>query len=136
MNIDTILISEYASVDQGGKLTVVNAFNKLQGPGPRWGIPLLYVSLVVHGPRREGGKTFPGELRLLNANREEVGGPWPFAVTFPEATTDEGMPVRSISVILLAGLVFKAPGAYAFEVYVDGAYAAAHTLYVKQIPPK
>lgn len=48
MNIDTILISEYASSDGFGRLTVVNAFNKLFGTGPK------QREAEANGPQNEG----------------------------------------------------------------------------------
>jgi hypothetical protein len=72
VNVDTILTSEYASATPDGRLTVVNAFNQLNGPGPKWGIPILYLTMVAHAPRREAGKEWDGEIRLIDANREPV----------------------------------------------------------------
>lgn len=140
MNIDTILISEYASSDGFGRLTVVNAFNKLFGTGPTWGLPIMYLTMVAHGPRREAGREWDGEVRLLNAKRELVNKKsMPFKVTFADIAEDEGeqgMPLRAVVHMAFAGLQFPAPGAYAFEVYLDGTYAAATTLYVEQTEAK
>lgn len=85
MNIDTILLSEYASADSTGRLTVVNAFNRLRGPGPEWGLPIMYLTVVAHGPKREAGHRWDGEIRLIDAQRELVGEkPRPFILGFPE----------------------------------------------------
>lgn len=137
MNIDTILISEYASGDNVGRLTVANAFNTLHGPGPKWGLPLMYLTMVAHGPVREAGRTFTGEVRVINAAQETVVDPVPFEFAFPPAErAAEGMPVRAIVSIAFAGLKFTAPGAYALIVNVEETYAAATTLYVNKVEGK
>ena len=69
MNVDSILIAEYASIDQGGRLTVVNAFNRLSGPGPRWVMPVLAIPIVVHGHSEEAETEHEGKIKLIDADR-------------------------------------------------------------------
>ena len=130
MNIDSILIAEYASVDRDGRLTVVNSFNQITGPGPKWTIAMLALSIVIHGHSEEAETDHQGELRLINESREVVKT-MPFEVKFPKATVP-GLPVRFIATLRSVGATFDAPGLYAFEVYIDGIYMAAASLVVVQ----
>lgn len=135
MNVDSILLSEYASTYPDGRLTVVNAFNRLSGPGPKWGLPVMYLTLVVHGPLQEAGTEHEGEIKLLNAQRELINKePMKFMFRFPpnDGNLTPGMPVRSITTVAL-GLQFDAPGPYAFEITIDGYFAAATLLHVTQV---
>ena len=129
MNVDSFLISEYATTTSG-RLTIVNTFNRLRGPGPRWGLPLLYLSSVTHAHITEVGP-HRGEIRLVNAAREQLlPKPHLFDFEFSADMAQEGMPLRHQGVYMIAGLAFSAPGPYAFELHIDEVYAAAATLYV------
>jgi hypothetical protein len=44
------------------------------------------------------------------------------------------MPVRHCTVAVIGGLVFSAPGPYAFELYIDDTFAAATMFYVLKLP--
>lgn len=130
MNIDSILIAEYASTDRDGRLTVVNAFNEIGGPGPEWVIPILALSIVVHGHSEEAETDHEAEIRLIDDSREIVRT-MPFEVSFPKSTYP-GLPVKYIATILAVGFKFEAAGLYAFEVYIDGIYMAAASLVITQ----
>ena len=130
MNIDSILIAEYASTDRDGRLTVVNAFNQIAGPGPQWVIPVMAISLVIHGHSEEAETEHKGEIRLINDARELVRAA-PFEFAFPQATVP-GLPVKNITTLMTIGQKFPAPGLYAFEVYIDDTYMAAASLVIVQ----
>lgn len=130
MNVDSILIAEYASTDRDGRLTVVNAFNQINGPGPQWVVPVMAISLVIHGHSEEASTEHQGEVRLINDTRKTVRS-MPFQFAFPEATVP-GLPVKNISTMMHIGANFPAAGLYAFEVYIDGTYMAAASLVIVQ----
>lgn len=138
MNVDSILLSEYASVDRGGRLTVVNSFNRLNGPGPQWGIPIIYLSLVVSAHEREAKTRHQCEVTLVDAQRNSVlSQDLEFEMEFTNKTPDApGMPLRHVTAVSLMGIVFQAPGPYAFEVYIDGVFHGAHTLFIKKVDKK
>lgn len=136
MNIDSILLSEYATSTPDGRFTIVNAFNRLSGPGPAWGLTEMYITLLIHGHRAEAGSTHRGEIRILNGEREQLRDPLPFEITFSpdDGELAEGMPLRNFFVGRIVGMAFPAPGPYAFEVYIDDIYHAATNLYVRHVP--
>ena len=130
MNIDSILIAEYASTDRDGRLTVVNAFNQITGPGPQWVIPVMGISLVIHGHSEEAETEHKGEVRLINDARELVKS-MRFEFAFSKITVP-GLPVKHISTLMTIGQNFPAPGLYTFEVYIDDIYMAAASLVIVQ----
>lgn len=134
MNVDSILIAEFAKVDERGRLTVIDAFNNLSGPGPVWGLPVMAVSLVIHGHRAEAGTRHKVDMRLIDASRKDVVPPMHFEFSFPEdnGKLDEGVPLRQPWTFGMIGVSFNKPGIYAFEVQIDGTYAASASLLVKR----
>ena len=115
---------------KGGRLTVVSAFNRISGPGPPWGVPVLAIPLVIHGHSEEAETDHDGEVQLINDERELIRS-IPFKFTFP-ASSVPGLPVRSIVNLVQLGASFDAPGLYVFEVYIDGTYMAAASLVIAQ----
>ncbi|MEM7416805.1 MAG: hypothetical protein AAF389_14965 [Gemmatimonadota bacterium] len=134
MTIDTILISEYASADAVGRFSVVNAFNRISGKGPTWGLPIMYLTLVAHGPQREAGMAWDGEIFLLNSAGERVREePFTFRMAFSDnIDSGPGMPMRSVVGVAFAGLRFTEPGMYVFQVLLDGLYEASTTLWIEK----
>ncbi len=131
MNVDSILLADYARVGTDGKLDVVGVFNRIPTDILPATLPFLALSLVVHGHSREGGTSHQIELRLLNGRREPIGTPTTGEFEFPEASDAyPGLPVRSVKTFLLLQPSFPEYGLYAFEVYIDGTYHAATSFFV------
>lgn len=124
MNVDSILVSEFAR-HENGRLTVVNTFNQVEGSFPSH-IPMIFVSLIVHGHSAEAGTQHDIELRLIDETRATTGGPFVGTFTFPSGRI-EGMPVRHVMVFRLFALEIPSAGVFAFEVYIDGTYHAAQS---------
>ena len=132
MNVDSILISEYATLTPGNQLTVIRAFNSLAAPKfpatHRW----LAISLVIHAHRDERGSTHQIEIRVTKPEGTESLHRGEF--TLADGEPPPGMPLRHTYIHQQLGFVFEAEGAYAFEVYVDDTYHAASTLYIHHKP--
>jgi hypothetical protein len=131
VNVDAILISEYAN-NEGGVLTVVRCFNQIladQAPAIQ---ASLYVSLLIHAHPDEGGTEHLFELRLLNARRELVipdSPRIPFKLPAGELAVP-GVPLRHVITVNMLMATFPEIGPYAFEAYIDDVYAAGASLYV------
>jgi len=134
VNIVSFLIAEFARIEPQGGLTVVNAFNQLEGPGPEWGVPVMYLSLITEAHPRAAGTTHALEIRLIDSDREPVvTEPFQSEITFLEREFPRpGMPLRHITTAGIYGAKFLKPGPYAFEAYIDGIYSGSATLYVSQ----
>ena len=131
MNVDSILLADYARVGSDGKLDVVGVFNRIPTDVLPAHLPFLALSLVVHGHSGEGGTSHHIELRLLNGRREPVGAPTTGEFEFPVASAAyPGLPVRAVKTFLLLHPTFEEYGLYVFEVHINGVYHAAASFYV------
>ena len=129
MNVDSILISEYARSAPDGRLTVVDTFNAIAVTKFPVRVPLIALSVLIHGHSAEAGTSHSGEIRFINHHREEIRDPIPFEFTFLDEPTP-GIPVRHTLVQRIYGQEFSEPGSYAFEIYIDGTYHAIASLLV------
>jgi hypothetical protein len=131
LNIDSILLSDYAAITDGGKLTVIGVFNRIPVTEAPVKIPLLFVSLVIHAHASEAGSSHRVEIAFLNAKREPLRQPLVEEFTFAgPGSIRPGIPLRYVTAIGLLLPEFPELGPYAFEVLVDGTYHAAASLYV------
>lgn len=123
MNVDSILLSEYANTTQHGRLTVVNVFNSMSAQDVPVRVPLMSISLVIHGHADEAGSEHTCEIHLLDQDRNPVGDdPIRFDFTMPDGEPPPGMPLRHVVARRFIGLTLQEQGTYAFEVYIDGTY--------------
>lgn len=130
MNVDSILLSEYARIIDGSRLLVVGTFNEVTVPSVPVTLPPFYVTLVFEGHRSERGRTFTVEVKVLNARRESIlNEPALFEASFLDADPKPGMNLRHSQVHGML-LTFPEAGPYAFEVYVDGTYYTGTNLFV------
>lgn len=131
MNVDSILLSEFAAIDSSNKLTVVGVSNLLTAQSLPARLPLICVSLVIHAHPDEGGTQHDGELRLLNQDRD-ILHQHAFRFQLKEGPPPPGVPLRHVSVQRFLGLEFEHAGAYSFEVFIDETYHAAVSFYVAE----
>lgn len=124
MNVDSMLISEFAKV-MGGHLTVVNTFQVAQVEQFPAHLALVFVSAIIHLHPDEAGGEHELELRLLDSSRAvmkkietkaRLGNP-------PGPRHVQGVPSRHTHVFGIGNVLIPAEGAYAFELYIDGTYS-------------
>ena len=132
LNGDSSLISDYVTITDGGKLTVVGVFNRIPAAEAPAKIPFLFVSLVIHAHASEAGSRHRVEIQCLNAKREPVRPPLGNEFSFAPESVRPGIPLRHAMAVGVLLPVFQDPGPYAFEVLNDGKYHAAATIYVGQ----
>jgi len=131
VNVDSILISEYASLDAAYSLTVVRTFNRIKARSLPARLPLLSVSIIIHAHPSEGGTAHHFELVLVSAKQGRVAtiAQGDFHLTSPTGETP-GLPIRHMMVFNAMQAEFPADGPYAFELFIDGTYHAAAAFYV------
>ena len=130
MHLDFAVVSDYALVDQAGKMSVLGIFQHIwvhQFPAMH---PRLHLVLRLKGKRTEIGE-HPVQIRLVDGTGAELlGGNG--TVTFAEP------PAGIIDIEAAAILVFDVPfpraGVYRFEIAVDGEQKAAVPITVSQMP--
>lgn len=138
MNVDAIILSEAAVLTDGGKsLSVLRTFNTLRTHHFPATLPSLTLSMMIHAHPSEGGSTHMIDIRLLNEKRERVQDilkDQQFTLASPGGPS-VGIPIRHYLVNRMVNVEFAAPGAYAFEVFIDGTYAAGTAFYIAQVAP-
>jgi len=130
VHLDFAVVSDYALVDQAGKMSVLGIFQHIwvhQFPAMH---PRLHLVLRLKGKRTEIGE-HPVQIRLVDGTGAELlGGNG--TVTFAEP------PAGIIDIEAAAILVFDVPfpraGVYRFEIAVDGEQKAAVPITVSQMP--
>lgn len=130
MNVDSILLSEYASLSALNELTVVRVFNQLVARSYPATHEWLAISLIIHGHRSERGTEHAVEIRIVGAQSREGKKVHEGKFTFADADPPAGVPLRHTYIFRMVRVQFPEPGPYAFEVYIDGTYHAASVLYL------
>lgn len=118
MEVDLALLADAATVDASGKLNILGIFDRLGTSAfptrhPRMSLVLRFaagvhevgkheVEIALKGPEGQQLIKIDGEMNLSAGPRQVAGG-----VLVPH-------------ILNLDGLVFPAPGQYAFDVRVDG----------------
>ena len=138
MNVDAIILSEAAVLtDDSTSLSVLKTVNTMKSPGFPATLPSLYLSLMIHAHPSEHGTTHEVSIRLLNERRKLVSDilkDRPFTLAGGEGMP-KGIPIRHYLVHGMINTQFGSPGAYAFEVFIDGTYAAGTAFYIAQAEP-
>lgn len=133
MNVDAIMLSAAAALTKDNQLSVLNVFNSMSATQFPAKVPLMALSLIVHAHHSESGSEHKLDVRVLNEQREIVAEIMKDqAFRFSDAPPVPGIPLRFIHVHVMANVEFVTPGAYAFEVFIDGTYAAGTAFYVGQ----
>jgi hypothetical protein len=129
MIVDFAVVSDYALVDQQGKISVLGIFQHIwvqQFPAMH---PRLHLVLRLKGKRTEVGE-HGVQIRLLDAHGAEIlGGNG--TVTFAEPPA--GVMDIEAGAILVFDVPFPQPGVYHFEISVDGETKAEVPITVSQL---
>ena len=132
MNLDFAVVSDYALVDQAGKISVLGIFQHIwvqQFPAMH---PRLHLVLRLKGKRTEIGE-HAVQIRLADEQDVEIlGGNG--SVTFAEPPA--GVTEIEAAAVLVFDVPFPHPGAYRFQITIDGERAALVPITVSQMPPR
>ena len=129
MHLDFAVISDYALVDQAGKLSVLGIFQHIwvqQFPAMH---PRLHLVLRLKGRRTEVGE-HAVQIRLVDeADTEILGGNG--SVNFAEPPA--GVTDIEAGAVLVFDVPFPHAGLYRFEITIDGEQQASVPVTVSQI---
>ena len=130
MRLDFAVVSDYALIDQAGKISVLGIFQHIwvqQFPAMH---PRLHLVLRLKGKRTEIGE-HAVQIRLADEQGTEVlGGNG--SVTFAEPPA--GVTEIEAAAILVFDVPFPHAGVYRFEITIDGEQAAKVPITVSQMP--
>lgn len=130
MNIDSIMLSEYASFVGTTRLTIIGTLNRTTVSSVPVRLPPIYMTLVIEAHQDQAGSEHEVEIRILNQRRERVGKSMKVSFRFKDEPTLAGMHPRHSLVIAIA-TEFPEEGPYAYEVFIDGIYHASTNLYIE-----
>jgi hypothetical protein len=130
VRLDFAVVSDYALIDQAGKISVLGIFQHIwvqQFPAMH---PRLHLVLRLKGKRTEIGE-HAVQIRLVDEQGAEVlGGNG--SVTFAEPPA--GVTEIEAAAILVFDVPFPHGGVYRFEIAIDGEQAAEVPITVSQMP--
>jgi hypothetical protein len=130
VQVDFAVLSDYALIDQHGKLSVLGIFQHVWVASFPALHPRTHLVLRVRGRRSEIG-SHPIRIRFLDdAGAELMGG---------EGTVQFGEPPAGVTeieagAVLVFDVPLPRPGTYTFEISVDLGTAARVPLSVSQLP--
>jgi hypothetical protein len=132
VHLDFAVVSDYALVDQAGKISVLGIFQHIwvqQFPAMH---PRLHLVLRLKGKRTEIGE-HAVQIRLVDEQDVEIlGGNG--SVTFAEPPA--GVTEIEAAAVLVFDVPFPHPGAYRFQITIDDERAAEVPITVSQMPPQ
>jgi hypothetical protein len=117
VDINILLLADFASTDTAGKLNIIGAFNSIQSAK----FPLIYPQFFLVVRLVAGLGEFDEErtlrIEFLDQDGTKMGDlpPIRFKVPPPKA----GMLGEHTAILGFQGLPFPKPGRYEFRVYVD-----------------
>lgn len=130
MHLDFAVVSDYALVDQTGKISVLGIFQHIwvqQFPAMH---PRLHLVLRLRGKRTEIGE-HAVQIRLLDESDVEIlGGNG--SVTFAEPPA--GVTDIEAAAVLVFDVPFPHAGVYRFDITIDGDRKASLPITVSQMP--
>jgi hypothetical protein len=131
VHLDFAVISDYALVDQAGKLSVLGIFQHIwvqQFPAMH---PRLHLVLRLKGRRTEVGE-HAVQIRLLDdQNTEILGGSGSVIFAEPPA----GVTDIEAGAVLVFDVPFPHAGPYRFEITIDDEHQASVPVTVSQLAP-
>jgi len=130
VNVSLAVACDYALIDQHGKLSVLGIFERIWVERFPAVHPRLHLVLRLKGRRTEIGD-HPIVIRLVDDDgREVLRGDGAVSIGEPPA----GVLEVEAGAVLAFDVPLERPGAYVFEITVDGGIEATVPLTVSQIP--
>ncbi len=128
MELNHLLIADYANVDREGKLNVMGIFNRIYTNTFPAQHPEMRVIISLLATPAEAGRTRHLEVKLID---EDGNGllEWETDVDIPQY---RGKPIVVNQILKFVGVTFPTPGEYAFNVLVDGDDKGTAPIYVEQ----
>jgi hypothetical protein len=118
MKVTLAAMCDYASVSQDGKLNILGIFQEINAPTIPFQLAQMFLVVSFSASSSEAPAQKKFEVKLLGADGAQV-----FAAqqTVPIQTPPRtGARVNVNALMGFGGLVFPAPGDYAFSILIDG----------------
>ena len=132
MQVDFAVLADYALIDQHGKLSVLGIFQHVWVATFPAMHPRTHLVVRVRGKRIEVGE-HPLRIRFVDEGGAELMG--------GDGTVQFGEPAAGVTeieagAVLVFDVPLPRPGAYAFEISIDGGDGIRVPLTASQLPPE
>jgi len=135
MELNFLLIADYANLSIDQKLNVMGIFESIQSAAFPMTHPEMYVVLRLEAGAAEYGRAFKLSVKLMDEDAGNSPVDLSFEVTVP-TPPQRGSTVRVQPILRLSNTVFQKPGTYQLSVLVDGDENGTLALYVHQFQPQ
>jgi hypothetical protein len=132
VNIDTLLVADYANIAEGGKLNVMGIFREIRAkkfPIPH---PEMFLIIGMNASPAEYNKKRNITVKLINADATQDLVSVSHNIDVPQGRG--GRKVEINHILRLQGVIFPYPGTYQFSVLVDNDEKGAISIELIEIP--
>lgn len=134
MQITLATLSDYASIDSQGKLSVMGLFDVLGAAAFPVTHPQLFLCIRIQCRLIETGSQHTFRVLLQDPDGAQLLPPIEGEFTVPPSSIP-GSPYSHVQVALGAvAIVFKGPGSHSFEIAIDNNHMTSVPLQVVQVP--
>ena len=131
MELDTVMLADYASASAEGKLNVVGVFNIIRAKTFPARHPLMYVVTTVSASMAELGNTSKIGIKLMDEDAKSTLLDFSRDVTVAQRPSGQRYTLNGI--LKVADLVFTQAGTYQLSVLIDGHEKGSIPIYLEQI---
>jgi hypothetical protein len=117
VELNTLLVADYANIAEGGKPNVMGIFRNITAPKFPVRHPEMFLIMGMSVSPGEYGKKRNLTVRLINADATAELANFTHDFTVPASNAGHKSEINHI--IRLQDIVFPAPGTYQFSVLVD-----------------
>lgn len=125
MEMDILVVADYANVAEGGKLNVMGMFKRINAHNFPALHPEMYLVAKLSASPAEAGQTRKFRVKLLDADGQNEIVNWERDIKVPESKGGERIEIHQL--LRLRSILFPKAGVYQFYFLVDndekGGYA-------------
>ena len=130
MDLDTIMLADFANADADGKLNVMGVFNIIRSQGFPTRHAVMYVVTVLSASMAEVGLTKKIGIKLMDEDAKMTLLDFSRDVTVEQRPS--GQRYRLNGVLRVNDIVFPQAGTYQISVLIDGQELGVLPIYLEQ----
>lgn len=131
MKVKRLLVADYATVDQAGKLSVFGIFSRIYAHSFPARHRLMYLITTLDVELGESGDTRTLTIKFTDPDGQEV---WVYTQNFETPKPEEGRQPEVNILLELRDFLFPKAGGYDFNVYIDKDFKEHLPIDVELIP--
>ena len=131
MDLDTVMLADYASASAEGKLNVIGVFNIIRSNNFPTRHPVMYVVTIVSASMAEVGTTSKIGIKLMDEDAKIQLLDFSRDVTVEQRPS--GQRYRLQGILQVTDIVFPKAGTYQISVLIDGHEKGSVQIYLEQV---